>query len=238
VLYTGLTCADNNAVVTRAFLAAAAIAALVVSPAPALPGPLVSSLFGPAMVRAELIVMDQGIPHDLRVDRGRITAVGAGSLRLLESDGTVVTMAVGSETAITVRGRFGRLGELRRGMNVTTVREGEGPARHVIQPALGMPRRLADLLYGARMVRAEAIVVQNGAPRLFRIDQGRIAAARDGMLRVRERDGTVVILPVSSAAQITVDGRPASFAELQRGMNAATVREGEAPAHIVAAGTR
>jgi hypothetical protein len=211
---------------------------MAASSARPLPAPLVSSLFGPTMIRAELIVMDQRTPHDLRVDRGRITAVGAGSLRLVESDGTVVTMAVASETAITVRGRFGRLTDLRRGMNVTTVREGEGPARHVIQPALWMPPRLASLLYGARMVRAEALVVQSGAPRLFRVDQGRITAARAGMLRIRERDGTVVVLPVSTTAQITIDGRPASFAELQRGMNAATVREGEAAAHIVAAGGR
>jgi hypothetical protein len=238
-LYIDLTWADNNATVSKAFLAVAAIAALLAaSSAAALPGPLASSIFGPTMVRAEVIVKERGLVHDLRVDRGRITAVTPNTLRLLEGDGTVVTIAIAPDAAVTLRSRPGRLTELRRGMNVTTVREGDGAARYVVQPALAMPPRLSDFLYGGRMVRAEAIVLQNGAPRLLRVDQGRITAARGGLLRLRERDGTVVPLAVSPSAQITIDGRPAAFAELQRGMNAATVRDGEAPAHIVVAATR
>jgi hypothetical protein len=214
----------------------AAVAALAAaSPALALPGALVGSLFGPTMVRAEVIVKEAGVVRDLRVDRGRITAVSAGTLRLLENDGTVVTVTVAPDAAITVKGRVGRLADLRRGMNVTTVREGDTAARYVVQPALAMPQRLAGYLYGARMIRAESIVHENGVVRLLRVDQGRITAARDGLLRIRERDGTVVMLPVSPSAEITLNGRPARFAELQRGMHAAAVREGDAAAHVVVA---
>jgi hypothetical protein len=223
--------------VSKSFrFAVAAFAALAAaSPALALPGPLVSSLFGPTMVRAEVIVKEAGVVQDLRVDRGRITAMGAGTLRLLESDGTVVTVAIAPDAAITVRRRLGRLSDLRRGMNVTIVREGDTAARYVVQPALAMPPRLAGFLYGPRMIRAEAIVQENGVARLLRVDQGRITAARGGTLRIRERDGTVVMLQVSPSAEITLNGRPASFTELRRGMNAATVREGDAPAHVVVA---
>lgn len=228
---------------SKAFRSSVAIAALLAlgtglaaaSPARALPGPLVYSLFGPNMVRAEVVVRDRGVVSDLRVDRGRIAALSAGSLRLLEADGTVVTVAIAPDAAITMQGRPGRFADLRRGMYVTTVQEGDGAARYVVQPALAMPPRLLSLLYGPRMVRAEAIVQTDGAPRLLRLDQGRITAARGGILRLRERDDTVVLLEVSASAEITVNGRPARFAELQRGMNATTVREGDAPAHLVVA---
>jgi hypothetical protein len=230
--------------VSKAFRSSVAVAALLAlgtgltaaSPAQALPGPLVYSLFGPTMVRAEVVVKDRGIVSDLRVDRGRITALSAGTLRLLESDGTVVTVAIAPDAAITMQGRPGRFAELRRGMNVTTVRQGDAAASYVVQPALAMPPRLASFLYGPRMVRAEAIVQTDGAPRLLRVDQGRITAARGGMLRLRERDDTVVMLEVSASAEITLNGRPARFTDLQRGMHATTVREGDAPAHLVAAG--
>jgi hypothetical protein len=240
LLYTGLTSTQHNATVSKTLastLAAAAVFLVTGSqPALALPGQLIGMLFGPTMVRAEVIVQERGVLHDLRLDRGRIAAIGPGTLRLLESDGTVVTLAIAPDAAITLKGRPGRLTDLRRGMNVTTVREGDAAASYVVQPAHAMPAGLSSLLYGPRMVRAEAIVHESGAPRLLRADQGRITAARGGLLRLRERDGTVVTFAVSPTAAITVNGRAARFAELQRGMNAATVREGEGPATIVVAG--
>lgn len=201
-----------------------------------MPGPLANALFGPTMVRAEVVVKERGVVSDLRVDRGRIMALSPGSLRLLEADGTVVTVAVAPDAAITMHGRSGRFAELRRGMYVTTVQEGDGPARYVVQPALAMPPRLAAFLYGPRMVRAEAIVQKDGGPRLLRLDQGRITAVRGSTLRLRERDDTTVTFDVSPSAEITLNGRPARLTDLQRGMHATTVREGDAPAHIVVAG--
>ena len=66
-------------------------------------------------------------------------------------------------------------------------------------------------------------------------DSGRITAARAGMLRLLERDGTVVTLPVAPGAQITINRQPARFADLRRGMRAFTARNGDRGVEIVEA---
>jgi hypothetical protein len=120
-------------------LAVAAIAALlalnavlvVVQPGLALPSGLAGYFFGPKLVRAEVIVQDGGALHDYRLDRGRIRAVAADSITLLERDGTVVTVPVSRTAEITLAGRAVPLQRLRRGMNALSVRDGGNPAEVV-----------------------------------------------------------------------------------------------------------
>ena len=50
-------------------------------------GQLARYLFGPRLVRAEVIVNDRGTIRDLRVDRGRIVRVRPGAIVLRERDG-------------------------------------------------------------------------------------------------------------------------------------------------------
>lgn len=96
----------------------------LVQPGLALPNALAGYFFGPKMVRAEVIVLDRGTVHDYRLDRGRIRAVGNGSLTLLERDGTVVTVPVAPDAQVTLGGRPVALARLRRGMTALTVRDG------------------------------------------------------------------------------------------------------------------
>ena len=120
-------------------LAVGAIAALlalnavlvVVQPGLALPSGLAGYFFGPKMVRAEVIVQDGGALHDYRLDRGRIRAVAADSLTLLERDGTVVSVPVARTADVTLMGRSVPLQRLRRGMSALTVRDGGNPAEVV-----------------------------------------------------------------------------------------------------------
>jgi hypothetical protein len=120
----------------RTRLAVGAIVALlalnavlvVVQPGLALPNALAGYFFGPKMVRAEVIVHDGGVLRDYRLDRGRIRAVGADSLTLLERDGTVVVVPVASNAEIRLAGRIVPFSRLRRGMSALTVREGDGAA--------------------------------------------------------------------------------------------------------------
>jgi hypothetical protein len=120
----------------RTRLAVGAIVALlalnavlvVVQPGLALPNALAGYFFGPKMVRAEVIVHDSGVLRDYRLDRGRIRAVGADSLTLLERDGTVVVVPVASNAEIRLAGRIVPFSRLRRGMSALTVREGDGAA--------------------------------------------------------------------------------------------------------------
>ncbi len=104
---------------------------LVAQPALALPQGLEDFLFGPKLVRAQVILQDAGGVYDYRVDRGRIRNVTPDALALLERDGTVVTIPVAPTAEILFKGRRVPITSLRRGMTATTVRLGDAPAHQV-----------------------------------------------------------------------------------------------------------
>jgi hypothetical protein len=87
-------------------------------------GGLAQFLFGPRMVRAE-VVMNDG--SDYLVDRGRLTAIAGSSLTVREPDRTV-TVSAAPSAQVTINGVTAQLAALRRGMRVTLVRLGNGPA--------------------------------------------------------------------------------------------------------------
>jgi hypothetical protein len=89
-------------------------------------------LLGPGFVRAEIVTRSGGTLHDYRVDRGRIRQVKPGALTLKELDGTVVTIPVAESAQVRLGGRAAVLAELRRGMQATTVRDGDAPALRVV----------------------------------------------------------------------------------------------------------
>ena len=97
----------------------------------ALPGSLGTYFFGPKLVRAEVLVKDGGVLHDYRVDRGVIRAKAAGTLSLLERDGSVVSISVAPTAAITLEGRPTTFSALRRQMVATVIRDGDSPAIEV-----------------------------------------------------------------------------------------------------------
>lgn len=104
---------------------------LAASPGLALPGNLGNYFFGPTLVRAEVLVKDNGALNVYRVDRGVVRGKAGGQLTLREGDGTLVTIAVSPTAAITVRGRPAAYSQLRRGMVATVIREGDTPAIEV-----------------------------------------------------------------------------------------------------------
>ncbi len=94
----------------------------------ALPNGLASYLFGPRLVRAEVVLKDGTGLHDFRIDRGRIRTVTAGSVTLLERDRSLVTIDVAATAEIFAGGRRVQLRALRRGMLATVIRDGDAPA--------------------------------------------------------------------------------------------------------------
>jgi hypothetical protein len=92
-----------------------------------------------------------------------------------------------------------------------------------------LPRGIGNYFMGPKLVRAE-VLVMDGSLREFRIDRG---AIRDrpvaGSLTLRERDGTVVTLPVAPDVTVMYRNRTVSFERLRRGMNALVIREGDGP---------
>ena len=107
----------------------------------------------------------------------------------------------------------------------------------VVQPGLALPRSLGSYFFGPRLVRAD-VVVRDGGIREFRLDRGRLLKKAAGTLLLREADGSVVTVPVAPGAAITLNGEPATFAQLARGMVVLTVREGGAAASEVRARSR
>ncbi|MBA2332304.1 MAG: hypothetical protein H0V94_05890 [Actinobacteria bacterium] len=97
----------------------------------ALPNGLASYLYGPNLVRAEVLVKDGGALHDYRIDRGVIRDKAPGSLTLRERDASIVTIAVAPGATISIRGRAASFSALRRGMVATVIRDGDAPAGEV-----------------------------------------------------------------------------------------------------------
>ena len=106
----------------------------------------------------------------------------------------------------------------------------------VAQPGLALPGSLGNYFFGPKLVRADVLMKDGGALHVYRVDRGTIRNKAGGTLQLAERDGTLVSIPVSPTAAITINGRPASYALLRRGMVATVIREGDAPATEVRAG--
>ena len=116
------------AFVALATLLALNAALLLVQSGFALPKSLAAYLLGPKMVKAEIVVKDGGVTYDYRLDQGKIRAVGPSSITLWERTGEVVTVPVSATARVTLGGRNVSLAALRKGMRVTTVRNGGAPA--------------------------------------------------------------------------------------------------------------
>jgi hypothetical protein len=106
------------------------------------------------------------------------------------------------------------------------------------QTGFALPASLGRYFFGPRMVRAEIVVKDAGVLHDFRVDRGRIRAISGSTLTLAERDGTVVSVPVSPSAQVTINGIPSSFSALRRRMTATAIRDNGAPAYRVIAKTR
>ena len=101
----------------------------------------------------------------------------------------------------------------------------------------GLAAALARQLLLRAQARPRRVVLREGNTiHDYRIDRGVIRAKTDGVLQLRERDGSIVSIAWSPAATITLGGRPTSFSALRRNMIVTVIRDGDAPAIEVRAG--
>jgi hypothetical protein len=105
----------------------------------------------------------------------------------------------------------------------------------VAQPGLALPGSLGNYFFGPKLVRAEVLVKDAGVLHDYHVDRGSIRSKAGGTLTLLERDGALVQIPVAPTAAITLGGRPATYAELRKGMVATAIRDGDAPANEVRA---
>jgi hypothetical protein len=97
------------------------------------PGRLGDFFFGPRMVRVEALLMIDGQLHDFRIDRGKLKSLPRnGNLELRELDGTIQVVPVSPTAEVTINRQPAPLSALRRGMQVTAIRDGSAPATQVV----------------------------------------------------------------------------------------------------------
>ncbi|HET7568425.1 MAG TPA: hypothetical protein VFJ91_10565 [Gaiellaceae bacterium] len=95
---------------------------------------VIDQLFGPRMVRAEVVVATGtgASTTDYRLDRGVVTSATttgvAPAISLREADGTVQTIPIAATTRVLGAGRLALPALARRGLQVLVVREANGPA--------------------------------------------------------------------------------------------------------------
>jgi hypothetical protein len=111
-----------------AVLAVGVAAGLAASSAPPLGGGLARDLLGPRMARAEVVVVEGGVVHDYRVDQGRVVVNRLTDLLIREPDGTLQSVPVSPSARVTLNALPAQIGQVRRGMAVLTLRDGNSPA--------------------------------------------------------------------------------------------------------------
>src|SRR6266536_3104624 len=108
-LPTKLALRGDNENVTRKGLPIALLASVAALAAPALgarplPASVSGYLLGPKLIRAEIVVKLNGL-HDYRLDRGKLLKrYSAGSLNLLERDGTKTPVKVAPWARVILNG--------------------------------------------------------------------------------------------------------------------------------------
>lgn len=107
---------------------------LLIQPGLALPASLSQYFFGPRLVRADVVVRDDGT-HQYRLDQGRLLRTQGSSLLIREGDGSVVVVPVAAGATVQLNRRAATLSNLPRGVRVLTIREDGGAASKVLAGA-------------------------------------------------------------------------------------------------------
>jgi hypothetical protein len=221
-----------------ALLAGAALAlvpATLAAAGPLLPRGVSSYLLGPKLIRAEIAVRGAQGMRSFWIDRGKLLKrYSAGSLTLLERNGTSVTVPVSASARVTLNGRIVTVRALRAGMQIAVAHEDNVAATAVYassarSPAPKLPAGLYATLLGNKLIRGE-IGAKDTALHDYRLDRGRITQVGVTTLTIHEADGTDITVDVSPTVRVKVNGKNAIFVQLRRGMTAITIHDGDKPA--------
>ncbi|HUJ91900.1 MAG TPA: hypothetical protein VLW05_04315 [Gaiellaceae bacterium] len=99
--------------------------------------------------------------------------------------------------------------------------------------ALALPRAIINQFTGARVIRAEVIVLgTDGTAQDYRIDRGTIVLVTPVQLTLRELNGDMVPVPIDSGTQVQ-GGHVGTAGQLRRGMRVVVYQLAGAPAQIV-----
>jgi hypothetical protein len=194
-----------------AVLAAVGVALWLTPAGLALRTAVVKQVFGGKLVRLEVIEKTPVAGStDWRIDSGVITALTSTQLTVREADGRVQLIPLSSSTRVIRKGRLSSQGRLRPHLNVLVTWRADGAAQSVIvDPVPARLRRaIVKQLFGPKLVRLEAIEKKpvSGSTD-WRVDRGVITAVSPTQVTVREADGRIQPIPLSSSTLVLHHGR-------------------------------
>jgi hypothetical protein len=100
--------------------------------ASALKRSVLADLFGPGLIRAQVVIWGGGQDTEIWFSKGRVTALGGGSITLRERDGQVERIAIAPGARVTLGNVLVSQNALRRGMQASVFRPGgDAPANRV-----------------------------------------------------------------------------------------------------------
>ncbi len=82
----------------------------------------------------------------------------------------------------------------------------------------------------AGWTHAEINYAVGRVPHTLILDRGRVAAVSPSSLTLREQDGSIVQIGLSSSTQVTINGQPGQLSQIRRFANAMTQRIDGGPA--------
>jgi len=104
----------------------------------------------------------------------------------------------------------------------------------VAQGGFALPRAIIDQYFGGRMIRAEVLVQTPNGTEDYRIDRGVIKTMAPGSIVLKEKNGDIVPIQVSTTASVTGPGGRSGPARVLRvGMRVTVFRLANAPADTI-----
>jgi hypothetical protein len=201
----------NRRLLLAAVLATLGVALWLAPAGLALRNAVVDQVFGAKLVRLEAIEKKPVAGStDWRIDHGVITAVSSTQLTLRESDGRIQPIPLAASTTVVRRGVASSPDRLHAHQYALVTWPADGAAQSVVvDPTPAWFRKAtARQLFGPKLVRLEAIQKKpvDGSTD-WRIDRGVITAVSTTQLTLREADGRIQAVPLSSTTQVFRHGR-------------------------------
>jgi hypothetical protein len=192
-----------------------ALAALVfAAPGLALRSAIVNQLFSQKLIRADVLEKN----GDWRIDRGVVTQVSDSQLTLREADGRVQVIPLSGLTRVGYQGRNLSVSALAPKWRVLVTWPATGTAESVDVQQLpghgpvdfGLRKAIVLQLFTQKLIRAD-VLEKNGD---WRIDRGVITQVTSSQVTLREADGRVQVIPLSSLTRVGYFGRRLSVSAL------------------------
>jgi hypothetical protein len=172
---------------------------------------VVKQVFSEKLVRLEAIERKPvGGSTDWRIDHGVVTSVSPTQLTLRESDGRIQSIPLSTSTRVVRQGRTVSPSRLRPHLYALVTWPATGAAQSVIvDPVPAWLRQaIVKQLFGPKLVRLEAIQKKPVAGSAdWRVDRGAITAVSPTQLTLREADGRIQVIPLSSSTLVFRRGR-------------------------------